>query len=977
MEPVPEFDAVARSLIQRAIGRFDEKYGFGSMSCAVYDTAWVSLVTKVVNGEKQWLFPESFQNILEAQSEDGGWDTVASQVDGILNTAASLLTLIRHAKDPLQIDIISQDELQKRSTSAAVSLQCQLAVWDVSAATHVGFEIIVPALLKQLELEGFTFNFDGRDELYKLNAEKLAGFNPEYLYRKTQMTALHSLEAFIGVIDFDRVAHHKALGSMMASPSSTAAYLMNTTSWDNEAEAYLRHVVNVSPTHDGGVPSAYPSTYFEYTWILSTLLRAGFSYSDLESRELREMIKIITQAFEQGNGVIGFGNIPLAGFMRIVANGRPAPSLGSDVDDTAKGIMLLNMLQPSNSVVVEPDQMIRMFGADTHFRTYAAERDPSYSANCNVLLSLIHYAIPFKFSKEIQAIVQFLCERWWTADGTIKDKWNTCHLYPSLLLAEAFTDLLSLVDGDDTPRLLTDDLRARVSITLFQACLRTLLQQLDDGSWGNSMEQTSYGILILSEARRLSFFDDIRQQVDSAIDAGVLFIQTAHKRPLPHDYLWIEKVSYRSPFITEAYVLAALRAASCPLTPANVGSSFWVNVTAEKVAHLKLFRATPLFSGTPEWQLRASLIEAALFQPLLRAQRLKTFPRNDMETDRYFEIIPFTWTACNNRLLTFASTSLIYEMMIISFLNYQADEFMEAVAGPEFRENFSGLRELIDNVFSSENNDTSLSKHDRVYAPLSRFVAHVLEHPAVLAADKWDRVNVKRQLRIFIHAHVTQNEDNSRFAGQKSKETYCSPSDTFFRWVRTTSADHTSCPYSFSFISCLISSSLSPGAACFPTAAQKYLSEAVCRHLASMCRMYNDYGSIMRDQLEGNLNSINFPEFQTVKAMPINGAMQSRKDTLFKLAEYERNGLNDALERLANEAELVGASSTVTKLEKRKMVIWRMFVDVTDLYGQIYVVRDIASRMKFAGSSSLTKGVNCTNTTSRDGVEGREVTAVS
>lgn len=32
-------------------------------------------------------------------------------------------------------------------------------------------------------------------------------------------------------------------------------------------------------------------------------------------------------------------------------------------------------------------------------------------------------------------------------------------------------------------------------------------------------------------------------------------------------------------------------------------------------------------------------------------------------------------------------------------------------------------------------------------------------------------------------------------------------------------------------------------------------------HLGRMCRQYNDYGSLARDQEERNLNSLNFPEF--------------------------------------------------------------------------------------------------------------------
>lgn len=31
--------------------------------------------------------------------------------------------------------------------------------------------------------------------------------------------------------------------------------------------------------------------------------------------------------------------------------------------------------------------------------------------------------------------------------------------------------------------------------------------------------------------------------------------------------------------------------------------------------------------------------------------------------------------------------------------------------------------------------------------------------------------------------------------------------------------------------------------------------------LATMCRQYNDYGSIVQDRAEKNLNSVNFPDF--------------------------------------------------------------------------------------------------------------------
>jgi hypothetical protein len=81
-------------------------------------------------------------------------------------------------------------------------------------------------------------------------------------------TLLHSLEGFIGKIDFDKISHRKVEGSMLASPSSTAAYLMYSTEWDHEAAAYLRKVFeNGSGKGCGGFPSAFPSEIFEISWV--------------------------------------------------------------------------------------------------------------------------------------------------------------------------------------------------------------------------------------------------------------------------------------------------------------------------------------------------------------------------------------------------------------------------------------------------------------------------------------------------------------------------------------------------------------------------------------------------------------------------------------------------------------------------------------------------------------------------------------
>ncbi|KAI0882025.1 Copalyl diphosphate synthase [Annulohypoxylon maeteangense] len=939
----------AIALIQRAIRGYDEVYGSGTMSCAPYDTAWVSMITKQIDGKKQWLFPECFQYLLQTQNTDGSWNIESnSQIDGILNTAASLLSLQRHLNEPLQI---IEDSLEERIEKATTSLCSQLSTWSVLTTDHVGFEIIVPAMLNFLERENplLDFEFEGKRALANLTAAKMSRFKPEYLYGKIRMTAIHSLEAFIGMIDFEKVAHHKIQGSMMGSPSATAAYLMNISSWDGEAEAYLRQVIkSAAGQGSGGVPSAYPSTYFEYTWILSTLLQGGFTASDLECLELAKMTQILARAFQIEKGVIGF-----------------APHVGADVDDTAKGILCLGML----GNVVAPDQMIVAFEAENHFRTYPSERDPSFSANCNALMALIHQPDARPFAGQILKIVRFLCDTWWNTDGRIKDKWNTNHLYPSVLVVEAFAGLLALIDSGALADLIDEELLSRISIVFVQACLRTILGQSEDGSWDNTAEQTAHGVLILCEARKSGFFDSIREHLDSAINHGVNFLLSSRGHVV--DYCWIEKVSYASPLLTEAYVLSALKASTAPFTPRlSIGSKMVPKISQK---HVQLFRQTPLFSSLPEFEVKASLIEAALFQPLLRPRRLLVFPRKDMEEDKYFDIIPFTWTACNNRSRTFAPTTFLYEMMIISFLNYQADEFMEAVAGPSYTGNLDGLRKLIDDTIngiqvpkittngvdppSNSNGKTTSNgstNHDDVSSGLTRFIEYVLNHPSVTSASPWSRKSLKWELRTFLRAHVSQTEDNLRFSSdiQQSGDVYSSANETFFQWVRSTSADHTSCPYAFSFVSCLLSSSLANGEDCFATAGEKYLAADVCRHLATMCRMYNDYGSVLRDEAEGNLNSVNFPDFEAKNIRP-EQKIQQKKDALFKIAEYERSCLETAFKRLQEENKNAtdGRGPDAQLYYNRRMVIWGMFCDVTDLYGQLYVVRDLASRMVKSGTN--------------------------
>lgn len=292
----------------RLAAQLSREHAISSMSPAIYDTAWVSMVVKTIDGVPHWRFPEAFEYLLERQLPDGGWETYAAEIDGILNTMAALLAIKRHAAMPDCRGCNGLTDVDPRILKATSDLTQKLNRWDVGSTSHVGFEILVPALLAMLEQDGSHFAFPGRSSLLELNSIKLADFHPGILYAKDKTTLIHSLEAFVGAIDVSSVRHHVLAGSMMASPSATAAYLMHCHPWDDSAEEYLEKVIADGPgAGNGSVPSAFPSTNFELTWSLSTILGVGMSAENLETEALVRIGNFVEAQLSSGGGVMGFG----------------------------------------------------------------------------------------------------------------------------------------------------------------------------------------------------------------------------------------------------------------------------------------------------------------------------------------------------------------------------------------------------------------------------------------------------------------------------------------------------------------------------------------------------------------------------------------------------------------------------------------------------------------------------------------------
>ncbi|PWY74044.1 hypothetical protein BO83DRAFT_444435 [Aspergillus eucalypticola CBS 122712] len=900
--------------------------GSSSMTPSLYDTAWVSMVAK----EGKWFFPECFQVVLESQSPGGGFGVnegmspaPPQQLDGILNTMAAVLALCRYQKDPsfsIQTGApnhfapLSWSNLQDRIDRARAYLDHALQCWDVSSTVQVGFEILVPSLLRLLHDEGLHFDFPGREALMVLHRRKMDKIQPALdLPCPPQTTLLHSLEGFIGSVELGKMAPCLTNGSMMGSPSSTAAYLIHSPNWDEEAENYLRHVV---AHNNGRVPSAFPISVFEISWVLSTLLSSGFEPDVLGFQNVSSLANYLETRLAEKNGITGF-----------------APGMLADADDTAKSIYSLDLLGRP----IDCTPLLQAFECPTHFKTYSLEINESFSVNCNVMIALLACQVPSKHLAQISKALRFLCSAW--DNGEWSDKWNTESQYTMMLMADALSSLIERWHDGALGDMDADYLAEHVPRVTLQILMRTLSAQSDEsGSWKQSSEITAYGLLTLN--------------------------------------LW----------------------PACPALQRTVpDSTRWgkpttglCQVPRERIHRFcQFFARLPIFEGEPTWRLRASIVEGDLLFPALRrtALELAIFPFPTVnQTAKYLDYIPLTWTTSNNAAGKFGlSTARMIEMMVLSLLNFQVDKwFEETTEASRLQGDWTALRSVIREIFTEkkeeEKDHVKKRKREQVSPPppqkpnrhprhkrrqvksftgystssialqsnghkgvtmdgdqdkivtflaevkrtLTRFVQGVLQSPAVSSVPPALGRRVRQELCTFLLAHVKQGEDSGPQATRRTAMT-----QTYHEWVRTTSADHTSCPYSFEFFRCLVASDT--GKDCFTGPLAQYLSQDVCRHLATMCRQYNDYGSMGRDREEHNLNSIDFlmvGKEDDEKKKHANTYTDKRL-LLLEIAQYERECLELAVKRLQPE------------VSKAAWNAWKVFLTVTDLYGQIYVARDI------------------------------------
>ena len=510
-----DVEGLSKQLLAQIAHDLDPVWGSGQMSVAAYDTAWVAMVRCPGELHDQALaFPRSFEWLLDSQAHDGSWSGPTPY--SLLPTLAGLLALLK-APPPYQC----QPRVQAATRQARAYLKAALADWSVNSHESVGFEVLAPALLTELEECGVFFEFEAEPQLMELYRQKLLIAGPSLIYTG-QSNLIHSTEAFRDGLDFARLkSQQMPNGGYGCSPAATAAVLVYGPVWDEAAADWL---ACLSEGFNGAMPNAYPIDAFEIGWVLYNLAEAGifnpalsFSARPAEFGVAKSGL-VLGRLLDWLYGCLG-------------AQGASISRLGglpTDSDDTGMVLAALHLTDPHSAdgnTLPSLDGLLR-FEREEYYACFELERGASLSANAHVLAALLTLPTAHreqmsqdtlsKVDRSITKVTKWLLAQRNPA-GYWEDKWHLSPYYATASVALALShhpNLQVRSDLEDTLRWLLETHSER------------------DGGWSSggvfsTLEETAYAVQTLKAVLRTSaeaFPTTLIYRCQRAIESGQVYL---------------------------------------------------------------------------------------------------------------------------------------------------------------------------------------------------------------------------------------------------------------------------------------------------------------------------------------------------------------------------------------------------------------------------------------------------------------------
>jgi hypothetical protein len=531
-----------------------------------------------------------------------------------------------------------------------------------------------------------------------------------------------------------------------------------------------------------------------------------------------------------------------------------------------------------------------------------------------------------------------------------------------------------------------------ITLVLLEVLVQTLQKQNANGSWGHipSKEITAYAIIALGNLASIPLVSYLSPLIRDAIEKGRSFINSIGVSPNV-EYVWIAKSNYSPIKISRAYILAALETKY----PKYSLSSAFNNLSKVPIKGMQKYTPVlcnlPTLKEYPPWVIEASVAQACLLLDRLESVKLHMFDRQNLKGEEYLEFIAITLICANNLRGSFLKTDTLFDLMAFILHVYEIDEYFEHIIGRIYEDHLPAIKQHVEWLLDSQwANETTVSidfrnkKRKREHisdgeeiasasnkrgsqaqspastdsgyytTPLDKptngkrlseaslsvilekiksFTATIIDNAAVKRADPTAIQLLKTELHKCLIAHITQLEDSkSHSQSLENSSEWKVPGGSYYAWAHTTASAHSCSPLSLAFFRCLIPQDIAGRQV---SAEEQYLIQDLWMHLGNKARMENDRASVRRDRNEGNLNSLDFPEFTRWTGKDNIGAAVGQ---LTRIIEYEKKCCKLGFEALA---ALEGGKRKNSQIEALQFYYF-----LVDIYNDVYILKDISSERK-------------------------------
>lgn len=475
----------------------------GLISSSVYDTAQVLRLCP----PKEGVWP-AVDWLLGQQQADGGWGDRAAPLTRDVPTLASVLALHTYG---------NRKATREAAQAGLAFLRRQMDQWRQPRLDElpVGVELLLPRLLDEAAVLGLDLPREPYVTLVAMGEQRRRLIARMQLGAGT--TAAHSWEAW--GTDPDPVLVDK-VGGVGHSPAATAAWLKAAAGRTDladvceTAQCYLAQAAAATGEGiPGVVPTAWPITRFEQSFVLYILLICGlWEYPQLQD-VVRTQVNSLASALQPG----GFG---MSDFFI------------PDGDDTAAGIAVLRAAGYQVDLAI-----LRQYENGAHFTTYPGELQPSLTTTARAVHALA------LSGKEVDRAQNFLIESQCPDGRWPADKWHSSWLYTTLHVVLAIADT--------------------AHITALQSASDAIVAyQHGDGGWGmgskSTTSETVYGAIALRSLRERGILD--RGALDALRKAHQWLLRNYRPFNVSEDKYWIAKELLSPSRIDRAFELSAMLA---------------------------------------------------------------------------------------------------------------------------------------------------------------------------------------------------------------------------------------------------------------------------------------------------------------------------------------------------------------------------------------------------------------------------------